>query len=116
MMQHARDMTCLFSVYSRKDICMHIRAAMKTGSPRTVIASFLHFDFCFTIWVLLGALGIYIAADLKLSPVQQGLMVAIPTLSGSLLRIVIGLLSDRIGGKVVGIGMLLFLCLPLLIG
>ena len=95
---------------------MHAPSAMRTGSPRTVLASFLHFDLCFTIWVLLGALGIYISSELKLSPAQQGLMVAIPTLSGSVMRIVIGLLSDRIGGKIVGVAMLLFLCIPLLLG
>ncbi len=95
---------------------MHVRSAVKTGSPGTIFASFLHFDLCFTIWVLLGALGVYIASELKLSPIQQGLMVAIPTLSGSLMRILIGLLSDRIGGKIVGTAMLIFLCLPLLLG
>ncbi len=86
------------------------------GSSNTVIASFLHFDMSFTIWVLLGALGIFITKDLGLSPAQQGLMVATPTLSGSLLRIPIGLLSDRFGGRRVGIIMLIFLFIPLLLG
>ena len=53
------------------------------GSASTVFASFLHFDMCFTLWVLLGSLGIYITKDLGLNSAQQGLMVAIPTLSGS---------------------------------
>src|SRR5579863_4246584 len=71
---------------------------------------------CFTLWVLLGALGVYITKDLKLNAFQQGLMVAIPTLSGSIFRVPFGLLSDRVGGKRVGIGMLLFLFIPLLLG
>jgi NNP family nitrate/nitrite transporter-like MFS transporter len=86
------------------------------GSVATVIASFLHFDMSFTIWVLLGSLGIFITKDLRLSPAQQGLMVAIPILSGSLLRVPMGLLSDRFGGKRIGVSMLLFLFLPLLLG
>ncbi len=86
------------------------------GSASTVFASFLHFDMCFTLWVLLGSLGIYITKDLGLNSAQQGLMVAIPTLSGSLMRILIGVLSDRFGSKRVGIIMLLFLFLPLLLG
>ena len=86
------------------------------GSASTVIASFLHFDLCFTLWVLLGALGIFISKDLGLNAAQQGLMVAIPILSGSLMRIVVGPLSDRFGGKRVGVAMLLFLFLPLLLG
>src|SRR6476619_5372954 len=86
------------------------------GHLPTLIAAFLHFDLSFMLWVLLGALGIFIAQDLKLSPAEKGLMVAIPILSGSLLRVPSGLLSDRFGGKRVGIAMLAFLFLPLLLG
>src|SRR5258707_2267073 len=85
-------------------------------SAATVFASFLHFDLCFTLWVLLGSLSIFITKSLGLNPAQQGLMVAIPTLSGSLMRIVIGMLSDRFSGKSVGVAMLAFLFLPLLLG
>jgi NNP family nitrate/nitrite transporter-like MFS transporter len=90
--------------------------AERPGSILTVIASFLHFDTCFTIWVILGALSIPISSSLHLDPAQQGLMVAIPTLSGSLFRFPIGLLSDRFSTKWVGVGMLLFLFVPLLLG
>ena len=86
------------------------------GHLPTLIAAFLHFDLSFMIWVLLGALGIYIAESVGLSPAEKGLMVAIPILSGSLLRIPLGLLSDRIGGKRVGVAMLVFLFLPLAVG
>src|SRR5215471_7171347 len=95
---------------------MSTEVAERQGSPATVFASFLHFDLCFTIWVLLGALGVYITKDLKLNAFQQGVMVAIPTLSGAFFRMPFGLLSDRFGGKRVGIGMLLFLFIPLLLG
>src|SRR5689334_20073179 len=86
------------------------------GHVPTLIAAFLHFDLSFMLWVLLGALSIFIAQDLKLSPAEKGLLVAIPILSGSLLRVPIGLLSDRYGGKRVGIAMLACLFLPLLLG
>jgi MFS transporter, NNP family, nitrate/nitrite transporter len=86
------------------------------GHQPTLIASFLHFDMSFMLWVLLGALGIYITESLGLSPAQKGLIVAIPILSGSLLRVPMGLLSDRIGGKRVGMAMLLFLFVPLTLG
>ncbi len=88
----------------------------RPGSIPTVIAAFLHFDTCFTIWVILGSLSVYISPSLHLNPAQQGLMVAIPTLSGSLFRFPIGLLSDRFSTKRVGVGMLLFLFIPLLLG
>jgi NNP family nitrate/nitrite transporter-like MFS transporter len=86
------------------------------GNPRTLVASFLHFDVCFMLWVLLGALGIYIAEAAQLTPVEKGLVVAIPTLSGSLMRVPMGVLADRFGGRRVGAGMLAFLFIPLLLG
>ncbi len=86
------------------------------GHKPTVFAAFLHFDLSFMIWVLLGALGVSISESLGLSAAQKGLMVAVPILSGSLMRIPLGLLSDRFGGRRVGIAMLLALYLPLLGG
>ena len=87
-----------------------------SGHLPTLVASFLHFDVCFMLWVLLGALGVFVAEEAGLNAAQKGLMVAIPVLTGSLLRIPLGLLSDRIGGKPVGIGILLFLVVPLTMG
>ncbi|HEX7979018.1 MAG TPA: nitrate/nitrite transporter [Gemmatimonadaceae bacterium] len=86
------------------------------GHKPTVFAAFLHFDLSFMIWVLLGALGVSISESLGLSAAQKGLMVAVPILSGSLMRIPLGLLSDRFGGRRVGIAMLLALYVPLLAG
>jgi MFS transporter, NNP family, nitrate/nitrite transporter len=86
------------------------------GHKPTVFAAFLHFDLSFMIWVLLGALGVSISETLGLSAAEKGLMVAIPILSGSLMRIPLGLLSDRFGGRRVGLGMLLALFIPLIVG
>lgn len=95
---------------------MQTTVSTQKRSAATVFASFLHFDLCFTLWVLLGSLSIFITKDLGLNPAQQGLMVAIPTLSGSLMRIVVGILSDRFSGRLVGTAMLLFLFVPLVLG
>lgn len=72
------------------------------GHRPTLLAAFLYFDVAFMVWVLLGPLAPTIAADLGLSPAQKGFMVAVPTLAGALLRIVNGLLVDRIGPKRTG--------------
>jgi NNP family nitrate/nitrite transporter-like MFS transporter len=92
---------------------MHSDPTVRRGHTPTLVAAFLHFDMSFMIWVLLGALGIYVAEDAGLSAAQKGLVVAVPILSGSLLRIPLGFLSDHIGGKRVGVAMLTFLFLPL---
>src|SRR5260370_21891941 len=57
----------------------------------------------FMVWVLLGPLGVQIAKDLDLSAVQKGFMVAVPVLSGALLRIVAGIMVDRLRPKLTGI-------------
>lgn len=95
---------------------MNVQATAAKGHLPTLIASFLHFDLSFMLWVLLGSLGIYIADSAGLTPSQTGLMVAVPILSGSLLRIPMGLLSDRVGGKLTGIALLAFLFIPLSLG
>ncbi len=74
----------------------------EAGHRPTLIAAFLYFDVAFMVWVLLGPLGVAISADLGLAPAQKGLMVATPTLAGALLRLVNGLLVDRIGPKMTG--------------
>lgn len=71
----------------------------KAGHPPTLIAAFLYFDLAFMVWVLLGPLAPEIAKTLGLTPAQKGLMVAVPTLAGALLRVVNGVLVDRIGPK-----------------
>jgi NNP family nitrate/nitrite transporter-like MFS transporter len=71
----------------------------KAGHRPTLIAAFLYFDLAFMVWVLLGPLAPEIAKTLALTPAQKGLMVATPTLAGAVLRVVNGLLVDRIGPK-----------------
>src|SRR3546814_325161 len=74
----------------------------QAGHRPTLIAAFLYFDLAFMVWVLLGPLAPDIAKELGLNPAQRGLMVAVPTLAGAILRLVNGLLVDRIGPKTTG--------------
>src|SRR3569832_2099005 len=69
------------------------------GHTPTLTAAFLYFDLAFMVWVLLGPLAPMIAKTLALTPAEKGLMVATPTLAGAVLRVVNGLLVDRIGPK-----------------
>jgi MFS transporter, NNP family, nitrate/nitrite transporter len=74
----------------------------QSGHRPTLITAFLYFDLAFMVWVMLGPLAPIISKDLGLSPAQKGLMVAVPTLAGAVLRLVNGLLVDRIGPKTTG--------------
>jgi len=74
----------------------------QSGHRPTLFAAFFYFDISFMVWVLLGPLAPIISKDLGLSPAQKGLMVAIPTLAGAVLRFINGFLVDRIGPKLTG--------------
>ena len=82
---------------------MKLSDLKSSGHWPTLLTAFLYFDFSFMVWTLLGALGPQIAESLHLTPGQKGMMVAIPILGGAILRLAMGLLVDRIGGKTTGI-------------
>ena len=93
-----------------------IKDFFKAGHLGTLISAFLYFDVSFMVWVMIGSLGVYISEDFSLSPAQKGLVVAVPILAGSLLRIPLGIASDHFGPKRTGsVGIILTL-LPLLVG
>ncbi|KON82299.1 NarK/NasA family nitrate transporter [Azoarcus sp. PA01] len=81
---------------------MDKKAFLKAGHPPTLLAAFLYFDLAFMVWVILGPLGVQIAADLGLDHAQKGLMVAIPVLAGAILRIFMGVLVDHLKPKMTG--------------
>jgi NNP family nitrate/nitrite transporter-like MFS transporter len=76
---------------------MTIRDLRRTGHAPSLFAALAYFDVSFMVWVLLGALGPFVARDLHLSPAQKGLMVAVPALGGSVFRLLLGSTVDRIG-------------------
>jgi NNP family nitrate/nitrite transporter-like MFS transporter len=84
-------------------VFMNLGDFRRTGHWPTLLSAFLYFDLSFMVWTVLGPLAAQIGESLKLSPDQKGLMVAIPILSGAILRIALGLLVDRIGAKNTGI-------------
>jgi NNP family nitrate/nitrite transporter-like MFS transporter len=79
------------------------RAFLRSGHTPTLFSAFLYFDLSFMTWVILGPLGVAIAKDFGLTPAQKGLMVAVPVLSGALLRLAAGLMVDHIGPRKTGL-------------
>ncbi|MBI3285056.1 MAG: NarK/NasA family nitrate transporter [Burkholderiales bacterium] len=64
-------------------------------------ASTLAFTVCFTIWMMFGVIGIPIKAALHLNETEFGLLTAMPVLTGSLIRVPLGIWTDRYGGRIV---------------
>ena len=88
----------------------------QSGHNPTLLAAFLYFDVSFMVWVMLGPLAPIISGELGLDPAEKGLMVAVPTLAGAVLRLVNGSLVDSIGPKLTGTLNQLIVIAGLLIG
>jgi MFS transporter, NNP family, nitrate/nitrite transporter len=95
---------------------MDFRDFRRAGHMPTLLSAFLYFDVSFMVWILPGALANSIVPEFGLSASQKGLMVAVPLLGGALLRLVLGLLTDHIGARRVGILGMALTTLPLLLG
>ncbi|BCJ85220.1 nitrate/nitrite transporter [Effusibacillus dendaii] len=89
---------------------------LKSGHTPSLFSAFLYFDVSFMLWVLLGPLAVVIGNQFHLDAAQKANLVALPTLGGSLLRLVLGWMTDSIGPKKTGqIGMLVSM-IPLIWG
>jgi NNP family nitrate/nitrite transporter-like MFS transporter len=95
---------------------MDMRGFARAGHWPSLLSAFLYFDTSFMAWVLLGALANSIVPDFQLNDAERGLMLAIPLLGGSILRLVLGLLTDHIGARRTGIIGLVLTLLPLVLG
>lgn len=68
------------------------------------------------VWVLFGPMTPFIADQMHLTATQKGLLTAIPLLGGSFFRPILGLIADRIGGRLTGLGGLALTLIPLTLG
>jgi NNP family nitrate/nitrite transporter-like MFS transporter len=59
------------------------------------------FTVNFAVWTMFSIIGIKIKDELGLNETEFGLLVATPILTGSLVRLPLGLLTDRYGGRIV---------------
>src|SRR5512135_2361701 len=78
-----------------------------SGQGRALWSSTAAFTVCFAAWTIFSILGVQIKRDLHLSDSQFGLLVGTPILTGSLIRLVLGIWADQYGGRVVYVGVML---------
>ena len=62
-------------------------------------ASTLSFTVCFAVWTIFSIIGLQIKQELGLNDTQFGLLAATPILTGSLIRLALGIWTDQIGGR-----------------
>src|SRR5574343_1522377 len=66
-----------------------------------LMVSTLAFTVCFMVWMMFGVIGIPIRKQLGLNATEFGLLTAMPVLTGSLVRVPLGIWTDRFGGRIV---------------
>src|SRR5512141_2474550 len=78
-----------------------------------VIMSTLAFTVCFMIWMMFAVIGIPIKQTLGLNETEFGVLVAMPVLTGSLIRLPLGMWTDKFGGRIVFFILMLSTVIPI---
>ena len=66
-----------------------------------LVSSTLSFTVCLMVWVLLAPAAIKVQEEMGFDQTQYGILIALPVLSGSLIRVPLGILTDKYGGRIV---------------
>ena len=77
------------------------------GQGRALWFSTVAFTVCFAVWTIFSIIGVQIKKDLGLTDTEFGLLVGTPILTGSLIRLILGIWADQYGGRVVYVAVML---------
>lgn len=69
------------------------------GGRTALWASTLAFTICFAVWTIFSIIGLGMKDQLGLSETQFGLLVGTPILTGSLVRVALGVWTEQLGGR-----------------
>ncbi len=78
-----------------------------------VVLSTLAFTVCFMIWMMFAVIGIPIKETLGLNETEFGILIATPVLTGSLIRLPLGMWTDKFGGRIVFFILMLSTVIPI---
>ena len=87
--------------------------ALSKQQISVVTMSTVAFTVCFAVWMMFAVIGIPIKKMLSLNETEFGLLVATPVLTGSLIRLPLGMWTDKFGGRIVFFVLMLSTVLPI---
>src|SRR5690625_2512095 len=73
----------------------------KKTAQRMLWLSTIAFTLCFAVWTIFSIIGIEIRQELNLSEFEYGILIATPVLTGSIVRIILGVWTERYGGRLI---------------
>jgi len=88
-------------------------ASLRTKRVSVVTSSTVAFTVCFAVWMMFAVIGIPIKKELGLNETEFGLLAATPVLTGSLIRLPLGMWTDRFGGRIVFFILMLSTVVPI---
>lgn len=84
-----------------------MNSAVVPHSTRILSVSTFTFTVCFAVWTIFAIIGVKIKEELGLNDTQFGLLVAMPILTGSLIRLALGIWTDQVGGRIMLVSVML---------
>jgi len=85
----------------------------KSQALGVLLVSTLAFTVCFMVWMMFGVIGIPIKKTLGLNATEFGLLTATPVLTGSLIRVPLGIWTDKYGGRIVLFSLMMCCVIPI---
>lgn len=76
-------------------------SATRNQQNKALWTSTFAFTVCFAVWTIFSIIGIQIKKELGLSDTQFGLLAATPILTGSIIRLFLGVWTEQYGGRIV---------------
>ncbi len=87
--------------------------SLKQKQLSVLIMSTLAFTVCFAVWMMFAVIGVPIKTQLGLNETEFGILIATPVLTGSLIRLPLGMWTDKFGGRIVFFALMLATVVPI---
>ncbi len=88
-------------------------ASKKFKQMSVLTMSTVAFTICFMVWMMFAVIGIPIKQQLGLNETQFGILAAMPVLTGSLIRLPLGMMTDKFGGRPVFFTIMIITVIPI---
>lgn len=69
------------------------------GANQVLWTSTVAFTACFAVWTIFSIIGLGVKDQLGLSETEFGLLIGTPILTGSIVRVFLGVWADQVGGR-----------------